>query len=518
MAVSRLLCLASLATTSLHAVSAYSDQLQQPLFDDAQQAALTQADKPLVDSEALQDSISIDRLVKSAQDLYDIANLSSHEYNRPTRVIGSEGHLATLEYIRKSISELGDYYEILEQPFPAYVGWVEEFRLVIGNDFYEAAQPMSLTPPTKDREPVRGDLVLVSDRGCSAEDYPSEVKGNIAFISRGTCSFGAKSAQAGKAGAIAAVIYNNEKGELSGTLGEPDDNHVATFGIPLVDAEPILKKLDDGEKVDAIAYISAWVNTSITRNIVIQTAQGDPDNCVALGAHSDSVEAGPGINDDGSGTLSLLEVARQLSKFKVNNCVRFAWWSAEEEGLVGSSYYASKLPRDENLKVRLFMDYDMLASPNFAYQVYNATNDAHPVGSEELRDLYVDWYESHNLNYTFIPFDGRSDYDGFIRAGIPAGGIATGAEVIKTKKERELFGGKAGEAFDECYHQLCDDTGNVNVTAWELNTKLVAHSVATYAASFEGFPKRDPDAFSASSLKASTYAETVKYRGDHLFI
>lgn len=431
---------------------------------------------------------------------------------------GLAGHNGTLDYIRKSISELGDYYKIVEQPFPAYVGWVQEFRLVIGNDFYEAAQPMSLTPPTKDREPVRGDLVLVGNTGCSSEDYPSSVKGNIAFVSRGTCSFGDKSAQAGKAGAIAIVIYNNEKGELSGTLGSPDENHVATFGIPLADAKPLLKKLEDNETVDAIAYISSWVNSAITKNIVIQTVEGDPDNCVALGAHSDSVEAGPGINDDGSGTLSLLEVARQLTKFRVNNCVRFAWWSAEEEGLVGSSYYASNLTPDENLKVRLFMDYDMLASPNFAYQVYNATNDAHPVGSEQLRDLYVDWYEAHDLNYTFIPFDGRSDYDGFIRAGIPAGGIATGAEVIKTEEESELFGGRAGEAFDECYHLLCDDTGNVNVTAWELNTKLVAHSVATYAASFEGFPKRDSDALRANSATTSEYAQTVKYRGDYLFI
>lgn len=96
MAASRLFSLASLATTSLHAVSAYSAQLQQPLFDGTDQAALAQAKKPLVDSEALQDSISIDRLLKGAQDLYDIANLSSHEYNRPTRVIGSEGDTNTL--------------------------------------------------------------------------------------------------------------------------------------------------------------------------------------------------------------------------------------------------------------------------------------------------------------------------------------------------------------------------------------------------------------------------------------
>ncbi|GME95117.1 unnamed protein product [[Candida] boidinii] len=137
------------------------------------------------------------------------------------------------------------------------------------------------------------------------------------------------------------------------------------------------------------------------------------------------------------------------------------------------------------------MDYDMMASPNFAYQVYNASNVYNPVGSEELKELYIDWYESHGLNYTLIPFDGRSDYDGFIKNGIPGGGIATGAEVIKTPEEEEMFGGEAGIPFDPCYHQLCDDLSNLNYTAFVTNTKLIAHSVATYAKSFEGFPERE---------------------------
>lgn len=102
-------------------------------------------------------------------------------------------------------------------------------------------------------------------------------------------------------------------------------------------------------------YIDAVVSKIVTKNIVIQTIEGDPDNCVMLGAHSDSVSLGPGINDDGSGTLSLIEVAIQLTNFTVNNCVRFAWWSAEEEGLLGSDYYASELATEDNLKVRLFM-------------------------------------------------------------------------------------------------------------------------------------------------------------------
>ncbi|KAI5367230.1 Putative PA domain, peptidase M28 [Septoria linicola] len=469
---------------------------------------------PVVDTEKLQSAISGDRLYARSQDLYKLAELSWHEHNRPTRVIGSAGHQATLEYIWATIAKLGDYYNLTEQSFPAYSGNVFESRLVLGDEVIANASAMSLTPPTKDNEPVHGDVILVENSGCSASDYPDTVKNNIAFIKRGLCAFGDKSLHAGRAGAIAAVIYNNENGTLHGTMGTPEADHVATFGISLEEATPTLDQLKAGKSVDAIAYIDGEVNTIHTLNIVAQTTEGDPENCVMLGAHSDSVPEGPGINDDGSGTLSLLEVATELTSFSVNNCVRFAWWAAEEEGLVGSDFYAASLSKPENQKVRLFMDYDMMGSPNFAYQIYNATNAENPNGSEELRDLYVKWYEKHGLNYTFIPFDGRSDYDGFIRAGIPAGGIATGAEGVKTKEEAKMFGGKAGDWYDPCYHQLCDDVGNVNLTAWEINTKLIAHSVATYAVSFDGFPERTD----AEVMGESEYVKTTKYHGTKLFM
>lgn len=504
--------LKNLAPVALLGLSVQAQQL--PLVQtDSHDASLASSQK-IVDSEALQAKIHGKNLLARAEDLYKLAELSFHDYNHPTRVIGSAGHAATLEYIYATIQKLGSYYNISEQSFPAYSGNVYESRLILADEVIANASAMSLTPPTKDNEPVYGDVVLVANSGCSASDYPEAVKDNIAFVQRGKCGFGDKSTLAGRAGAKAAVIYNNEKGALHGTMGTPNDDQIATFGISDEEAEKTLKKLKAGKSVDAIAYIDGEVKTIHTLNIVAQTAQGDPDNCVMLGAHSDSVPEGPGINDDGSGSLSLLEVATHLTEYDVNNCVRFAWWAAEEEGLVGSDFYAASLSPAENEKVRLFMDYDMMGSPNFAYQIYNATNDASPVGSEELRDLYVDWYKAHNLSYTFIPFDGRSDYDGFIRAGIPAGGIATGAEGIKTKEEAKQFGGKAGDWYDPCYHQLCDDVGNVNVTAWEVNTRLIAHSVATYAKSFDGFPKRQSVAASGSSK----YERETKYHGEKLFI
>lgn len=351
-------------------------------------------------------------------------------------------------------------------------GNVYEFRLVIDDTVPASTSTMGLTPATTDKEPVFGDLVLVKGDGCQESDYPAHVKGNIAFIQRGTCSFGAKSQLAGKAGALAAVVYNTDPEELHGTLGTPSRHQIATFGLGGKEGSEYAELLGRGKVLSASAYIDADVDTIKTYNIIAQSASGDPNNCVMLGGHSDSVAEGPGINDDGSGSLSVLEVAVQLAKYRVKNCVRFAWWSAEEEGLLGSDHYVDSLSDKENLKVRLFMDYDMMASPNFAYQIYNATDDSSPAGSEALRDLYINWYKEKELNYTLIPFDGRSDYDGFIKGGIPAGGIATGAEGVKTMEEEAMFGGKAGDWYDSNYHQIGDDLTNLNLTAWEINTKV----------------------------------------------
>ncbi|KAK5659564.1 hypothetical protein OQA88_766 [Cercophora sp. LCS_1] len=507
-----------LALTGLAALSAASVlHDQKPLFNEPDaQAPIGAAKKPLVTSDDLQATISSKALLARAKHLYEIAKLSEHEYNHPTRVIGSKGHLGTLKYIYDSLKKLGDYYTLSEQPFPAVSGNVFEARLLLDLDLPESAFPMSLTPPTKDKQPVDGDLVLVANEGCNPEDYPAEVKGNIAFILRGVCPFGTKSELAGKAGAIAAVVYNYEKTAVTGTLGSPSPDHVATFGLSGEEAQAYLVKLKDGKTVPATAYIDAIVESIQTTNIIAQTTEGDPENCVMLGGHSDSVAEGPGINDDGSGSLALLEIATQLTNFSVNNCVRFAWWAGEEEGLLGSDYYVDVLPAEENKKIRLFMDYDMLASPNYAYQVYDARNDVNPVGSQELRDLYVDWYAKHDLNYTFIPFDGRSDYDGFIRNGIPGGGIATGAEGIKTNEEAGMFGGEGGVPYDVCYHELCDDVSNLALEAWELNTKLVAHSVAVFARSFDGFPERTDDVEMAKAK--SGYEKSIKHHGSKLFI
>lgn len=443
---------------------------------------------PMVNSEELQALITHDALNASAIELYDIANASVKGYGHPTRVIGSAGHWKTLSWIETQLKAMSNYYNYTTQEFEALDGKVFNYSLSVNMMKIDSVKPFQLTPAA---HVYFADLFVVDNLGCNDEDYAGlnlTTMSQVALIKRGECPFGNKSSLAGKYGAAAAIIYDPESEEImSGTLGEPTNTTVGTLGIPASVAKSLIAQKAAGAPLKINMFIAAYVGMIKTKNIIAETIHGDHENVVALGAHSDSVEAGPGLNDDGSGTISLLNVAKQLTNFQVNNAVRFAWWAAEEEGLLGSNYYAYNLTAEENSKIRLFMDYDMMASPNFEYQVYNGSNEVNPAGSEELKQLYIDYYDSKGLPWVLIPFDGRSDYVGFIENDIPAGGIAAGAEGLNSKN---------GEVLDQCYHELCDDLTNLNWDAFLVNTQLIAHSVATYAESLEGFPERS----SAKSL------------------
>lgn len=481
--------------------------------------------KPMVDSEKLQDSIKMEDMNATVYDLYGIAKKSEKKYGHPTRVIGSKGHWKTIKYILDKFDEMKDYYDVSLQTFDALSGKINSFNLTDAktSEPIANATAFSLSPPVK---PFVGKLIEIPNVGCSDADYDA-VKSfdayanyhgdKIALIERGLCPFGVKSDLAGKHGFKAVVVYDNEPESpdgLHGTVGEPTKNTVATIGVPYDVGQELIDNIILDEEYSLYFAMDSYVKKIKTKNVIADTKHGDPENIVALGAHSDSVEEGPGINDDGSGTISLLTVAKQLTHYKIKNKVRFAWWAAEEEGLLGSNFYAYNLTQEENSNIRVFMDYDMMASPNYEYEVYDANNVDNPKGSEELRDLYIDYYKSKGLNYTLVPFDGRSDYVGFIENGIPAGGIAAGAE-----KKNAFNGG----ILDVCYHQLCDDVHNLSWEAFMVNTKLIAHSVATYAKSFEGFPERE---FDNGTIIMSTTKETeqgtteplFKYRADKLVI
>ena len=210
---------------------------------------------------------------------------------------------------------------------------------------------------------------------------------------------------------------------------------------------------------------------------------------MVVGGHLDSVYTGPGINDDGSGVSTMLETAEEMHELGITprNKVRFIFFSGEEQGLLGSDYYVSQLTKGQIKDISVMLDFDMLASPNYARFIYDGNGDEHgfagPNGSGNIEQVFKDFWDSQGLAYETIPFDGRPDYDAFTTAGIPAGGIFAGAEGIKTERQVQLYGGTAGVAFDKCYHQLCDNLTNINNQGLSEHSDAAVHAILTFAQS-----------------------------------
>jgi Zn-dependent M28 family amino/carboxypeptidase len=239
------------------------------------------------------------------------------------------------------------------------------------------------------------------------------------------------------------------------------------------------------------------------------------------------VPEGPGINDNGSGSAAILEIAKELDdEFDVNdvdrrrddddddksdsdededgderriaddgedeglrNRVRFIWFGAEEQGLFGSEFYVSSLPAEELAKIDLMINFDMIGSPNFVRFVYDGDgsaglSDPAPRGSEAIEQVFLDYFASQGLANEPTALDGRSDYDSFAVAGIPVGGLFTGAEEIKTPEQAVVYGGTAGEQYDPCYHEACDTYDGTGVPlalqALDEMADATAHAVATF--------------------------------------
>jgi Zn-dependent M28 family amino/carboxypeptidase len=191
------------------------------------------------------------------------------------------------------------------------------------------------------------------------------------------------------------------------------------------------------------------------------------------GAHLDSVQAGPGINDNGSGSSALIEVAENMAKLKgkLKNKVRFA--------------YVNSLTTAQKAGIELNLNFDMIASPNYGLFIYDGDGSGFglvgPPGSDKIEALFEDFFESRGAPTEPTAFSGRSDYQAFINNGIPAGGLFTGAEAPKTAAQVAKWGGTAGAAYDPCYHAACDTIDNLSTTALDINSDAIAFAMLRYA-------------------------------------
>ncbi len=415
------------------------------------------------------------------------------DYNDGTRVAGSKGHVQSAKYIEAVMKAAG--YNVTKNEFDfVYVETIAEKLTVNGANGRDV--PIHLMTYTKSgpEDGVTAQLAVApvdadGTNGCEPGDFAAGAfTGKIALVKRGGCTFAVKQANAAAAGAVGAILYNNTEGALNGTLGDATAGKVPTGGITQAEGEKLAAEAAAGP-VEVTLDIREFRENRKTYNVVAETRGGDANNTVFLGAHLDSVAAGPGINDNGSGSAGILQVAQRLasSQTKIKNKVKFAWWSAEEYGLLGSEAYVAGLTEEQKKQIKLYLNFDMIASPNAAYFVYDGDDSdgvgagPGPEGSAQIEKGITDFLDSKKIPHAGTDFSGRSDYGPFIEVGIPSGGTFTGAEGIKTPAEAAKFGGQAGVAYDVNYHGKGDDITNIDQKALDINVDVIADAVGHYA-------------------------------------
>jgi Zn-dependent M28 family amino/carboxypeptidase len=417
--------------------------------------------------------------------------------NDGTRAAGTSGYDGSVDYVKDTLLAAGYAVELdpfdftfvppatLEQTAPISAEY--ETGAFSGSGFGTVSGPV--IPVDLALDPPRA-----STSGCEATDFDGlDFSGpaDIALIQRGTCFFSVKAVNAEAAGAEAVIIFNqgntsNREGLIVGNASALPDGTPSNLTIPVV----------GGSFANGVALSqtgsAAFINVDppeeiIQYNVLAELPGRNEDKIVMVGAHLDSVQRGPGIQDNGSGSAAVLETAVQMKKVTPRNTVRFAWWGGEESGLVGSTAYVNGLPQEEQDEIVLYLNFDMIGSPNYVFFIYDGDDSdgegagPGPEGSAQIEKFFEDFYTQRGEPFKGTDFSGRSDYGPFIAVGIPAGGLFTGAEGAKTDEEAALWGGTAGDQYDPCYHLACDTFDNISLNAFDINSDAVAAATLQYA-------------------------------------
>jgi Zn-dependent M28 family amino/carboxypeptidase len=467
--------------------------------------------------------VDVDGIVDHLEALQEVA-----DDNDGTRASGTPGYEASVDYVVRRLQQAGYSPRVQEFTFPFFQqlspSTFEEISptprtFVEGTDYFlgefsgagDVEAPLqgvvdNVFPPTP--EPS-------SSAGCEDEDFAGFTAGNIALIQRGTCTFEEKVINAVEAQAAGVVLFNEGQpgrtDAFTPALAQPFDIPVVMASFAVGDS--LNAEMAAGEVVVHLVTDTMSENRQ-TWNVLADTRTGSPNHTVVVGAHLDSVLAGPGINDNGSGSAAILEVAEELAERRgggngagLRNRIRFAFWGAEEAGLLGSEHYVSTLTERQLSRIQLNLNFDMVGSPNFVRFVYDGdgsdTDTAGPAGSDAIEAQFLRHFERRGLATEPTAFDGRSDYGPFIAVGIPAGGLFTGAEGLKTPEEAVTYGGTAGEPYDPCYHAECDTIDNVNTTVLAQMGRAIAR--ATWYWGQHRLPPRAPSEATTTSRVSGTH-------------
>jgi Zn-dependent M28 family amino/carboxypeptidase len=411
---------------------------------------------------------------RHVQALQDIATA-----NGGNRAAGTLGYDRSADYVADQLRLAGYTVRFEEFTFPFFE---ERSPPVLVS---KPEEPDALTPPREALRtlmssgsgdvtaPVQAvDLALseeplqTSTSGCEREDFADFKPGHIALVRRGTCPFQTKADLAQAAGAAGLIIMNQGTGDQTGTFGGRLATQAAipVLGVTTEVGRKLAEVAQDSSRSRVRLKVDAETGTRSTRNVLAD--RGDTSGrLIVVGAHLDSVPEGPGMNDNASGTAAVLETALRLAKEPATTTpVRFAFWGAEERGLIGSRHHLDALSDEERRRIRFYINLDMVGSPNPGrfIQLSQTERTAETAG---LIQAFTDHFESRNLAVEERSRNQRgfgSDDAAFAAKDIPTLGLFTGAGNAKSDEHAARFGGEAGQPYDPCYHKACDNAGNVD--------------------------------------------------------
>lgn len=445
---------------------------------------------------SLVDRMDVDRLLGHLDALQAIADAQDD-----TRTVGSPGYDESALYVSEQLEAAG--FTVTWQGFEYRIWYpTDDPSLEAGGTAYDPGADITLMSYTPGGEvtatltPV--DVIVpitggenTSTSGCEPADFAGFPAGDIALIQRGSCAFIDKAMNAQDAGAVGVIVFNEgqsgRRDPVEGTLGDAPDLVIPVLGASYAVGVALVEAAAAGP-VEATMVAEVVAEVRPTWNLLADLP-GQREDLVVVGGHLDSVTAGPGINDNGSGSALVLELALQAAELDRDhlNTLRFAWWGAEEAGLIGSTVYVERLSDAELGQHVANLNFDMVASPNGGRFIYDGDNSdttggfPAPVGSDLIEDLFTGFLDGEDLSHAPTAFDGRSDYGPFIYRGIPAGGLFTGAEMPMSAQQAELFDAESGRAMDACYHQGCDDVANIDALLFLDMARAAAHATESMA-------------------------------------
>jgi aminopeptidase Y len=427
----------------------------------------------------LQQCVTAERVQAHIQRLSDIASA-----NGGSRDAGTPGDEASARYVIGLLRDAG--YDVRVQRFS-----LEKYEFTGPTVLEQGAAGGAAIAHERVFQSGSGDVTAAASlppgdaRGCVAADFAGFPAGSVALVRRGVCEFKVKVSNAAQAGAAAVVILNTQDELLDPALGSDFREPVPVVAVSRTVGDQLTAQLPG---LVLHVKVQARRRMADTLNIVADSRAGDPTRVVVAGAHLDTVPGTVGGNDNGSGVAALLETALQMARVQPRYKVRFAFWGAEEVALTGSTAYVDGLSAAERAGIALYLNFDMIASPNHLFGLY-ASNGEAPDGTvlpggagAAIQRVFTDYYDARGLPWRFLDdMAGRSDHDAFARAGIPHGVLFTGAEKLKTAQDAATWGGTVGVAFDPCYHSACDGPANVNQQVLGVNAGLVATAVLHFA-------------------------------------